>query len=685
MLNFETTNRLRDALGQKGSWLIVFSGVVISGCSYNGNFNKAAINALTSSTSTTATPTTPSFRISNVTILSSTSTGATSATPAVTLYFDSTTLTTPLSTYCSVGQTGGTTVSNPCACLFSWQEINQTSGVSVAVPRTVRTSVTKVQSALAACDAPQVYTGEILEGTTIRISVVPDSGNGSNFTMTPYNFVKTNGAIAGSFQDSQGRSFDNILHYSCYEQFKRGMDVKNLKFPLQNAAGQTSQMAMASKFCVQKIKGGGEAKPGCENLAQVDNTAQSYYYNLYIRDSERGDINLSNDRYTCPQVREALASNGTLGTQGLVYPLDSTFALSLGKTNDFQVGIEAFTKLSNGADPTAVNSGCSGSSTSTGTTGNSNTFIRSCLGFASKPSSDGTCPYFRDANNLIRPTFRLRKYVAIYPPIFDSNGNFLKEAQAMDVAFVLARPANSPTADPLKPFTIRGPKPCPYAFFDKKGVTGLVDAGYTNTGGFRPRYLGTDNMDWTGTNVDGIQFPNFDDGPNSCAAVFPLLNDTGTMFTLGTLFELTPGSANRNPGISKTKPGRQYIRPIQAFTPHYEEDLDFQACAPQATPLRDPPLHFARDNTTGNVSWCAENYPTQNDNIPQLEFRTTPSTAYVGNVRPFTSHGTKHSASNSCVATVPLSTPTSVAVYPATGQALHPNIIATLYQIDSSD
>jgi hypothetical protein len=106
-----------------------------------------------------------------------------------------------------------------------------------------------------------------------------------------------------------------------------------------------------------------------------------------------------------------------------------------------------------------------------------------------------------------------------------------------------------------------------------------------------------------------------------------------------------------------------YVRPIHSWAPHYEEDLSFQACAPQASPVHDPPLHFSKDFTTGNVAWCAEVYPSQNDHVAALDQLATPtaplswSNTYVGHVRPYTSHVAKNSASADCVATIPSSIP----------------------------
>jgi hypothetical protein len=83
---------------------------------------------------------------------------------------------------------------------------------------------------------------------------------------------------------------------------------------------------------------------------------------------------------------------------------------------------------------------------------------------------------------------------------------------------------------------------------------------------------------------------------------------------------------------------KRYVRPMQSFAPHYEEDMGFQACAPQSNPLRDPPLHFAYNGSS--MAWCAEVYPTQNDNSGTL-----------GTANVFTSHGVRHSTSAACTTT----------------------------------
>ena len=92
-----------------------------------------------------------------------------------------------------------------------------------------------------------------------------------------------------------------------------------------------------------------------------------------------------------------------------------------------------------------------------------------------------------------------------------------------------------------------------------------------------------------------------------------------------------------------------------------------------------PPLHFSRDPETGNVAWCAEAYPTQNDSIQSLApTRTAPGPIQSTvpphpDIAPFTSHLQKNSASSPCTyskMTVPSGS--SSYQYPSTGYANHP-------------
>jgi hypothetical protein len=342
--------------------------------------------------------------------------------------------------------------------------------------------------------------------------------------------------------------------------------------------------------------------------------------------------------------------------------MDTNFALSQGRSSTFNVGVNGFVELADGgSDPVSSQAKtCDGQTPS----GNASTdgFVQGCLGYAAKPDTDGTCPTIKDSSGAIRFTYRLRRFVAVYPPLFPTTGFTPTTRQRSDTIYVLDRPVTPPSGvNPLKPYTMRGPKPCPFALFDSKGVLGYTDAAYPNQA--LPIYGATNNPGWNGTNVDGTQLPNFDGtgcpGPGcSCSAAVPLVqtdpyNPDINVISIGTVNRL-------NPVLPKL-----YIRPTHAWAPHYEEDTSFQACAPQSSTVLDPPLHFAKDPVNGNVSYCAEVYPSQNDHVTSLDQLTNPAqplsgtNPYVGHVRPFTSHVVKNSLSADCSATIPSSIPTA--------------------------
>jgi hypothetical protein len=594
---------------------------------------------------TVYTPGAPTYRITRATIEK----GVTNANYTTTIFFDASAAGgVPFTSFCDLA-------SRSCQCQFTWSETNTSSGTSVTIARNVRTNVTTAQASLVGCNAPDAWGVEVMDGTSVRISVVPKEGNSATFNITGLTYTKGTPGRTYTFWDSQGRAFDNILRYSCYEKVRRGMTVQSMVQDIANPTNNTESVsvALASRFCVRRYDGtviGGQNN--CNGLPQTEYTAQSYYYNLYIRDSENGDINSGNERYTCPQVDQA----SMLHPSRNFYPLDTSYALAISPSSDFPVGVEAFTKTSNGADPASVNSSCftTGESDSSGTSGtsDSSSLIKSCLGFAARPRSDASCPSFTDSAGVVRPTYRLRRYVSIYPPMYDTNGEPLRESQGIDVIYVLDRPVNTPTPRPLgtPAYTMLGPKPCPSSYFDKKQVTGNPV----------PSYVATNHSSWNGKNVDGIQFPNFD-SPNSCAAVISIPNDDMSIFSLGTVHASNP----RFP--------RVYVRPQNAWAPHYVEDTDFQACAPQALNPRDPPMHFVRNGA--NMAYCAEAYPTQNSRIAELDPAPAPGVAPSGQVVPFTSHIVRNSTSQTCTARSLSSVPGAVLPpgYPAGGAAHHPS------------
>ena len=638
-----------------GVMAFLFLTLSFTGCVNGKSLVSAGNSTSTKTLATTSSSITAndSFKISNVIV------GTVSGSPAplTSIYFDTARSTGLISNHCSIASG-----SKPCVCSFVWQEINQVTGSSVQISRSVQTSVSLVQASLVSCNAPDVFLTEIPNGTPVKIIVLPTGSNTEQFSMTAFSLTKTQNVDVGTFRDAQGNSFHDILHYGCYQQYQRGMSIfsKTAVTPTNPTTGEAKNYAIASQFCVQTASGQGS---GTCPTRPPENSAQAYYYNLYIRDSESGDINYSNVNFVCPQVTESLGNNGSIGTQGKAWPLDSNFALALAPTADFKVGVESNTKLSKPGDPVGAASTCYANA-SGGSSSSSSSLVQSCLGFAAKPAGDGSCPYFTDTSG-IRLTYRLRRYVAIYPNIYNTDGKPL-DSQGADTIYVLDRPINAAAANPLKPFTMRGPKPCPFSYFDNKGVTPVGAAGGN-------AYRATNDSNWTGVNVDGIEFPNTDSGgsngsPMSCSAVVPVLSADKQVMSIATVNKATTHGFQH-----------VYVRPIQAWTPHYEEDTSFQACAPQPQVPREAPIHFAKDTTAGsptqnNVAWCSESYPTQNGNVTSLDAPTapalpaSPANQYTGKVIPFTSHIVKNTASAACT----FSSLTLNSSYPAAGQANHP-------------
>jgi hypothetical protein len=701
---------------------IVLNVLLLGGCT--NSFLGRLSDTLLVPSPTTSSSTTPSdlFVISSVNINSNSSptpvpsgTPSGGGTPVGNIFFDTALSTAPVSTHCNVATAGQT--SKPCVCQFSWAEVNPNSGSNVATNRKVQTTVTQVQPNFLSCTAPSVFNTEIISGTQIKITVLAAPGNpdSTSFTTKPFTYTKSPTTQTGSFQDAQGHIFDNIVHYSCYNKYTRGLSIQSKIHSFTNSkTGAVVPALYATSFC---LTAGGASAPAssanCPSLGAASNSAQSYYFNLYIRNSEKGDINKFNDSFVCPTVQEPLTPTTAIGGTGQFWPMDATFALTLGATPDFSVGVQANTKLSSGgSDPTTANSQCfptSGSGSGTG--GNSSSIVSSCLGFAAHVASDGTCPYIKSASGQILQTFRLRRFVALYPRLFDTDGKPSVKGQDIDTIYVLDRPiATSSTINPLKPYTMMGPKPCPFAFFDKKNVAadkvgGISTNAFITPLGYRgtndPRWkTGDGTINWTqqwtrlglpggvdnngGTNIDGLEFPNFDADDNtrghSCSAAMPFLSADGSHFYMATVNKYRP----------EAKFQHLYIRPFKPFAPHYEEDTSFLACAPQANPFKDAPLHFSPSPTSvgTNYSWCAESYPSQNANITSLDPAVTPiapanpttpaadpnNATHVALVSPFTSHistlnGTVAPSGplTACTAT-PITFPaTSTYVYPAAG------------------
>lgn len=643
---------------------IAMIGLLTSSCSNSfKGFSLSGDRVLTTTGSGTSTATS-GFKISNVVIQGS----------STNIYFDAQQTTDSLSNYCSSQTSDGSLL---CQCEFSWSELNSTTGSTVTLSRSARSSISQpIQKYLVTCDLPAVYDSEIPDGAIVRIRVVGASGDNSALNMTPYQYTKAGASSdVADFRDAEGRGFVNIHRYSCFEESKKGLSVVNRTEPVSGTAGgnpATGTVVHSTELCVAKANGDTSSTSGCSNSSATGSSAQSYYYNLFVPSADRGGISKQNNRYTCPFVKEPLDGGTSVGQQGVPWPMDTTFALARKYSPEFSVGVRAPSVLSISGDPSTAENTCQDQgSVAPGTSGAS--ISNRCVGYAMKPDSNGACPYFKDANGGFRLTHRLRRYVAKYPVTFEADGYPIEQAQGVDVVYVLDRPVKS--GDPLRPYTMLGPKPCNFSYFDKHAVTqsgrsttasygygASTDAGFNAT----PGYRSTNSQEWyagktdgLGVNPDNIHFPNFDSRDrNSCSVTLPIIEYTAQgdplRMTLGTTHHLANAGAVPVGGGRYIYMDKVYVRPMRPWAPHYEEDLSFQACAPQADPYQDPPLHFAKDSS-GNISWCAMAYPTQNDAVALLDQRKNQAASDdpLGFVRPYTSPVVKNSVSSACTATVP--------------------------------
>ena len=584
--------------------------------------------------------------ISTVNIVAGT--GSDDESLTTTIYFEAEDDNLPISDYCD------TAGNKTCTCEFSWTEINTNSGSSVSIPRVINTTISSVQNYVVICPAPEVYSTEIDEGTTIKITISSSSGT---LDLDAYNYITSSTVDESDFRDQEGHAFINIHRYSCYEKIAKGLEITSKESTATNSVtGETKDYLIGTQLCVAG-EGGGD---GCES-GETENSAQSYWYDLFVTSTNRGAVVAENERYVCPRIQETLVSDGTIGSEGSYWPMDSTFALAKGKTDSFNVSVESYSVLGASDDPSTADTSCNTEEGDDGAAGggSDNAISIKCLGFAMKPDTDGTCPYFKDSAGSIRMTYRLRKFLSLYPVSYDGKGEPIDEPRGTNIIYVLDRPVSSD--DPLKPNTMLGPKPCPFAWFDHKGVLEMTDTGggETDYNGHKPGYMATSNPLWTGKNIDDIHFPNIDSkDENKCATTFPIVTYTDSGSPDWLVLATTHAS---NEGYVELGGGKTiylekvYVRPQEKkWWSHYEEDTDFEACAPESDDFQDAPLHFAK-NDDGNVAWCAESYPTQNGSVDDIdkEKGATLGAKSPGHVVPFTSHAVKNSSSATCTATVP--------------------------------
>lgn len=440
------------------SAMLIAAGCLNQGGQSAATGSKGGVSAIggssgASGSSGTSSSSSKSFTITNVTATNPTgASGASGASgvPTFTLFFNANNLSFKLTDFCSVQRSGGSNndASKACACRFRWTENNLSS--SKAIERTIDTSPTQILGFQVGCPAPEVFNDEIPDNTILKIQFVPDDGKGntSGFTTNEFLFKKVPITSTGDFRDAEGRAFRNVFHYVCFDKFQKALSIDHrlAPGPINQQTNQAPMLPLANDF-VLGTSGG-----------QVSSfSAQSYYYDFYVRSNEIGSINAGNASFTCPQVN--------IGGVPSFFPLDSTFALALQKSADFSLPVVT--------QNITIQIGGEAAS---GTT----------VGFAAKPNSDGTCPSFTDSAGRIRRTFRLRKYKGIYPIRYSADGDIADQSQPVNIIYVLDRPVDKIGQDPLKPITRLGPKPCPFSFktaqFGQKCSTDASLAGWNIDG-----------------------------------------------------------------------------------------------------------------------------------------------------------------------------------------------------------
>ena len=563
----------------------------------------------------------------NVNITASTSTNT--QTPGLLLSLSIKTGSSSLTQFCTLGQGA-----LPCACMISWKEINTVSGGNITVDRTKKLSLTAVQGTLVQCAMEQSFWNEIPAGTVMRMNIVGVSPNTSGINVKDIGYKKgTSVASTGDFVDDTLTPFRNVLRYTCYSKRTASAEVLNETFTATpqsdgNTTPPTVNLFKASVFCVSGMQNCGSVR--------TENSAQSYYRNLYVRTDTAGQIVSSNSRYECPQVFEKITTKATTPPTASAtepynfWPMDSMFSVSLTSSTEWSVPITAGSYLMKNGEPSDTMSPADRlQEVNNSSSGGNSGIVWKILGFGKPPNADGTCGHIVDSTGKIRPLTRLRRYRVIYPPIFQDNGQPLNERLEGDQILVPDRLVVD-TAGKLTGNMIYGPKPCNFAWFDHEGVTnrnGTAALNYkTSVIDGMPGYVSTSKyyLDLGGglsipVNPDGRILPNFDrasaigalDGP-SCSAAIPVLdyaNGVPSRVRLVTSYfdrtdKITMGS--RDIYLAEI-----HLNPIDRWSPEYVEDVSFQACVPASDPYVEPPMHFYRD-AANQVAWCAKVYPTQN-------------------------------------------------------------------------
>lgn len=654
-------------MGQRRNHLLtaaaVMTALVMAGCPPTNNSGQSQKKTSSSSTTTPTSGFSPAptgsataLSIINVTVASSTS-GAVASSTATVLFNSSLNNGVNLSNVCTSSGGAGGAGANPCFCRFSWREINQSTGVGLN--RTVDTAVTAALPFSATCAAPGVWDSEIPEGTPIDVTIAPDTAGGNTNTIScnTFRFTKQTTSVDGDFRDAEGRAIKNIAHYVCHDYFNKALSIAH-------GTGAGTARPDGSSFAPPDVP--------LANVFTTDNTgvtAQAYWYDFYIRNSEVGSINSGASGLICPRV--AISRNGAIAPQ--FFPLDSTFAVALNSSRRYTIPVAANIRVISGAGAATAEQGV--------------------LGYAIKPEADGTCPALPDSTGLTRRTFRLRRYVVNYPVRYNADGTTLSTSQPINTVYVLDRPVDKTGQDPLKPLTRLGPKPCPFSFNMNQSATTDTTAttvgpvshsctvgtsklpfsfGDVGNSHFQPataaapatlsgagRYIlpqlhgipdgkkyGLVSNDASAATVRGNNrtyclgngtssgLRIADNTTTSCSPGTPTIsNATSSRFMSndftnaknidGTMIARSDCPIFPPPAANLTSQGDLHIRPMKGFVPEWLEDTTFKACAFQSSNPVDPDIVVAYngyqypqpgdratdDPKKARAFYCARSYP----------------------------------------------------------------------------
>jgi hypothetical protein len=573
-------------------------------------------------------------------------------------------------------------VAASCECYYTWKSSTNTSGVNQTIDRAARAAIETISQADLLCQTPAAYNAtsslpaEIKDGDEVRLTVIPTALNPNRFAFSTLKFTKTAPVeSARDFSDPFYRGFSNVKRFTCYDRYVKGTEIRNKleSFdqvePPPGVAPTRRPLASASSFCywLRKVSGGTASLVDvCEGTTnnistlgpqtvQKTSSAQTYPFHLYRPTQYANVANIkSNSAFSCGAVDLTGPLSGAYNNLDL-FPNDATFSLAQTTFSaryndqlvDFTVGVPARTGLGGADNVSQLNqlppANCVGAAQTAQSAGSEGSMLQACLGFAAKPLNNGSCPKIEvkgsSGTSISIPTFRLRRYIAAYPHRSNANGSLPMDRDGVTLDYVYVLDRGIPLTNNSGAFvdqngavvasvndaamhTIAGPKPCPFAWYARKGIGGLEQG----------RYIGTNRREfWEGKNPDGTELP-FEDrytsstdlSCSSAIAVYKALpgsDPNAGRWSIATLND-TPWNPNATPLR------RVAIRPINAWTPQYLEDTDFQACAPRAmdsdlTPVPERAPVYQHQDGGEFGAYCSMDYPNRNEGVPNDDGSTS--------------------------------------------------------------